>query len=92
MKKKNKKNKCVAVSSSGSHHWHKWRGVGGSIAWRARSLKRRAQRRFGDESVLHINAHTLLVHPTFAIVWVVGEIEGVLLSWGCRLVIPLVRP
>jgi len=42
--------------------------------------------------VPHINADTLLVHPTFAILRIVGEIEGIFLSWIRWLVNSLVRP
>ena len=42
--------------------------------------------------MLHINSHTLLVHPTLAIVRVTCEIRWEFLPGRCRLVIPLVRP
>lgn len=37
----------------------------------ARPLQRRAKRRLWDESVLHINAYALFVHPTFTVVRII---------------------
>ena len=74
-------------------HRHELQGrVGACVARLASTLQRRAERGLGDESVLHINAHALLVHPTLAIVRVAREVRWVLLPGRCRLVISLIRP
>ena len=74
-------------------HRHELQGrVGACVARLASTLQRRAQWGLGNESVLHINADTLLVHPALAIIRVAREVRWVLLPGRCRLVIALIRP
>jgi hypothetical protein len=42
--------------------------------------------------VLHVNAHALLIHPTFSIIRIVGKVWGIFLSWRRPPVTSIVCP
>ncbi len=79
------------LAGSGSRLNKLWR-IGARVAHSVWALKCGAQWGLGNETVLHVNAHALLIHPTFSIIRVVCKVRGVFLSRERRLVISLVRP
>ena len=68
------------------------RRTGARVAHLTWALKCGTQGGLRNESVLHVDADALLIHPAFSIIRIVGEVRGIFLSWNCRPVIPLVRP
>lgn len=82
----------LAGSESGSRWNDKLWWIGARVAHSVWALKCGAQWSFGNETVLHVNAHALFIHPAFSIVRVVCKVGGEFLSRQRRLVISLVRP
>jgi hypothetical protein len=88
----NEEKRKPRLAGSGSRMDNKrWR-IGARIAHSVRALKCGAQWGLGNVTVLHVNAHALLIHPTFSIIRVVCKVRGVFLSRHGRPVISLVRP
>ena len=66
--------------------------IGARVAHLTWALECGAQWGLGNESVLHINAHALLIHPAFSIIRIVGKVWGIFLSRQRRLVFTVVPP
>jgi hypothetical protein len=89
--KVNEEKRKPGLAGSGSRLNKRWR-IGARIAHSVWALKCGAQWRLGNETVLHVNAHALLIHPTFSKIRIVCKVKGIFLSRRHRLVISLVRP
>jgi hypothetical protein len=87
----NEEKRKPGLAGSGSHWNKRWR-IGARVAHSVWALKRGAQWGFGNETVLHVNAHALLIHPSLSIIRVVCKVGGIFLSRRCGLVISLVGP
>jgi hypothetical protein len=66
--------------------------VGARVAHLTWALKCGAQWGLGNESVLHVDAYALLIHPAFSVIRIVGEVWGIFLSRQRRPVVTLVCP
>jgi hypothetical protein len=42
--------------------------------------------------MVHVDPRAFFVHPTFAVIWIVGKVQGVLLSRQSGFVLTHVRP
>jgi hypothetical protein len=87
----NEEKRKSGLAGSGSRLNKLWR-IGARVAHSVWALKRGAQWGLGDETVLHVNAHALLIHPTLSIIRVACEVGGIFQSGKRRLVISLVCP
>jgi hypothetical protein len=90
-KRSNEKKRKSGLAGSGSRWYKLWR-IGARIAHSVWALKCGAQWGLGNETVLHVDAHALLIHPAFSIIRVACKVRGIFLSRRHRPVISLVRP
>src|SRR6266576_3496386 len=90
-KRSNEEKRKPGLAGSGSRLNELWR-IGARIAHSVWAFKCGAQWGLGNETVLHVNAHTLLIHPTFSIIRIVCKVRGIFLSLRRLSVISLVCP